>query len=51
MKPNAYIRRKDNHLITAVVVYLIGQDKMLVAGHYRRMRERQDDWELVPINN
>lgn len=50
MKPNAYIRRKDNHLITAVVVYLIGQDKMLVAGPYRRMRERlfYQRWPTAP---
>lgn len=49
MKPNDYIRRKDNHLITATVILPPNQaGTMTVRGPFREMTERASDWEKVP---
>ena len=48
MKPRDYIRRKDNHKITAIVVTLLGPYLMEVQGPYSRMTVISSEWELVP---
>lgn len=46
IKPRAYIRRKDNHRITAVVIVLLANDRMVVCGPFREMTEAVADWEV-----
>ena len=49
MKTRDYIRRKDNHTITGLVILPPNQaGTMTVRGPFREMRERADDWEKVP---
>ena len=49
MKTRDYIRRKDNHSITGLVILPPNQvGTMTVRGPFREMRERSDDWEKVP---
>lgn len=49
MKTRDYIRRKDNHSITGLVILPPNQaGTMTVRGPFREMRERADDWEKVP---
>lgn len=48
MKPRDYIRRKDNHKITAIVVMQLGPDRFDVQGPYNRMVALASEWEPVP---
>ena len=48
MKPRDYIRRKDNHKITAIVVTILGPDRMEVQGPFNRMTVIIKEWERVP---
>lgn len=48
MNPNDYIRRKDNHKITGVVVLHLANDRMEIAGPFSRMTVQASDWERVP---
>lgn len=43
-----YIRRKDNHKITGLVIYTQGPDLMHIQGPFSRMTVRQAEWEKVP---
>lgn len=43
-----YIRRKDNHKITGLVIFTQGPDLMHIQGPYARMTVRQAEWEKVP---
>lgn len=47
LKARDYICRRDNPKITAVVIYTIGDQRMLVQGPFRKMTERQADWRRV----
>lgn len=49
MKAGDYIRRKDNARITAIVIYPIGPERILVRGPFREMTERSADWEKVTV--
>lgn len=42
-----YIRRKDNHKITGLVIYTQGPDLMHIQGPFSRMTVRQAEWEKV----
>ena len=48
MQDRDYIRRKDNHKITGLVIYTQGLDMMHIQGPYARMTVRQTEWEKVP---
>ena len=48
MRSHDYIRRKDNHKITGLVIYTQGPDTMHIQGPYARMTVRQAEWEKVP---
>lgn len=48
MNPNDYIRRKDNHKITGVVILHLPDDRMQIAGPFSRMTVQVSDWERVP---
>lgn len=48
MQPRDYIRRKDNHKITAVVIVHLNPDQMEIQGPYNRMVVLTHEWERVP---
>lgn len=47
MKPRDYIRRKDNPLITGVVIVMLAKDRALIRGPFREMTVETKDWEVA----